>query len=707
MIVTFLQRSYIFYTYWIEISGFFAVEGEWYVVALTESELKKEKNYLEKTSKEISEQIDILGKQIHVKESELTEFKKVLWEDKGSIDKVEMQTGLMSSELEAGFMLMKMEYYKKLLKVEYSPYFGRVDFKEDNEELKPIYIGLTNVEKDLNYFVHDWRSPIASLFYDYGIGPCKYEAPDGDITGYMSLRRQYKIENNKLIRVFDNDLNVVDECLQEVLSESSSSKMKNIVNTIQKEQNEIIRNVSNKHLIVQGIAGSGKTSVALHRIAFLLYKIKNLKSSNVLIFSPNNVFSEYISNVLPELGEDNTGETTFHEFAISYAKEFKKIETFTDFIERFYTGKEANPKLVSFKLSKKMVDVIDNYAKELENSIRITDDIELKIETIEKSYLNKLLKDKYDRLPLFERIDKMAEHLCDKTGVSYGKGKRGFIKQIKERLSIKPNFKKIYEDLYKSNAFISEYKKEESLKLNTKEIKYEDALCFIYLKGLLNGFPYSNLIRQIVVDEAQDYNEMQYIILSKIFKRASFTILGDVNQTINPYIKYDTLEVLTNILNENSKYVELNKTYRSSKEIIEYTNKILGLKYVSAIRKEINIPVKFRDDIKQIENDILTLKEKYKSVAIITKSKQESVMLYERLKEKIEGISLMEDSDKEFNKNLVIVPSYLAKGLEFDAVISYTDKENIYNKNERYLFYVVATRCQHELIVYNPPRAFN
>lgn len=672
-------------------------------MALTEKELKEERNYLRDASKEISSQLDILGKEIHVKEEELTQFKKILWEDKGSIDSVEMQTGLMSSELEASFMLMKMEYYKKLLKIKYSPYFGRVDFKEENEEVKPIYIGLTNVEKDLNYLIYDWRSPVASLFYDYGIGPCMYEAPEGEIKGFMTLRRQYKIENNKLIRVFDNDLNVVDECLQEVLSESSSDKMKNIVNTIQSEQNEIIRNTHNKHLIVQGIAGSGKTSVALHRIAFLLYKIKNLKSANVLIFSPNKVFSEYISDVLPELGEENTGETTFHEFANSYAKEFKSVETFSDFIEKYYTNKEKNPKLVSFKLSNDMIFVIENYVKEIENKIAITNNIETKFDTIDTKYLNYLLKERFNKLPLYSRIEYIAEHLCNKLGISYGKGKRSFIKQIKESLSIKPDFKKLYEELYLSNAFKEKYGEYQHLKLNTKMINYEDALCFIYLKGLLNGFPYSNLIKQIVVDEAQDYNEMQYIILSKIFKKASFTILGDVNQTINPYQKYNSLEVLTNILNENSKYVELTKTYRSSSEIIEYTNKILGLKHVSAIRKSNHVPVKFRDKIDGLIDDINYLKQKYSSVAIITKNKEESIKLYQYLKDKINDISLMEDNSKEFNKNLVIVPSYLSKGLEFDSVISYTNKDNIYTKKEKYLFYVVATRCQHELIVYNAP----
>lgn len=676
-------------------------------MALSEKEISWEENYLRFASEEISSKLDILGKEIHVKDEEITEFKRLLWEEKGSVDSVEMKTSLMASEMEANFMLMKMEYYKKLLKIQYAPYFGRVDFKEENDEVRRVYIGLTNLDKDLNYLIYDWRSPIASLFYDYPVGYASYEAPEGEIKGFMSLRRQYKIEDKKLLRVFDSNLNVVDDCLQEVLSESSSEKMKNIVNTIQAEQNSIIRNTSSKHLIVQGIAGSGKTSVALHRIAFLLYKIKNLKSSNVLIFSPNNVFSEYISDVLPELGEENAMNTTFHDFAKTYIKEFKEVQTFADFIENYYVGKENNPSFVKFKLSNNMIEVINNYVKEIESKIVITKPVETKFDTIDTSYLNYLLKERYNKLPLYLRTESMAEHLCDKLGISYGKGKRNFIKQINEALNIKKDFKELYQELYLSKSFEDKYGKKENIKLNPKQIGYDDALCFIYLKGLLNGFPYSNLIKQIIVDEAQDYNPMQYIILSKIFKKASFTVLGDVNQTINPYQKYDTLEILTDILNENSTYTELTKTYRSSSEIIEYTNKILGLDYVSAIRKPNNVPVVLKHDINELEKDILYLKNKYNSVAIITKSKEESVRLYDMLKDKIKGISLMEDSSKKFNKNLVIVPSYLAKGLEFDSVISYTDKDNIYTKDEKYLFYVVATRCQHELIIYNAPNKFD
>ena len=612
-----------------------------------------------------------------------------------------MQTELMSSQLEANFVLTKMNYYRKLLKLEYSPYFGRIDFKEDNLDTRKVYIGIANVEKDLNYIIYDWRSPIASLFYDYSKGKAKYTAPDGEIKGEILLKRQYKIEGKKLLRVFDNNLNIVDDMLQEVLSSSSSDKMKNIVNTIQQEQNEIIRNISNKNLIVQGIAGSGKTSVALHRIAFLLYKIKNLKSSNVLIFSPNKIFSEYISNVLPELGEENTSETTFSEFASHYIKEFKSVESFSGFIEKYYTNKRDDEDLIRFKLSNKMIKVIENYVQEIDKNIKIIDNIETKFSLIEKEYLNYLLKDRYNKMPIFERMDYIAEHLCNKLGLISKKDKISITKKIKEVLSIKPDYKKLYKDLFISDSFSSSFNKSINLKLNSKVINYDDALCFIYLKGLLNGFPYSNLIKQVVIDEAQDYNEMQYIILTKIFKRASFTLLGDVNQTINPYQKYDSLEVLKNILDGNTKYVELSKTYRSSKEIIEFTNKILNLKHVSAIRKEESVPVIKRDDDKYLKNDINYLKNKYKSLAIITKDMLDAIRLYDLLKDDYKDISLVTNNSSKFNRDLIIIPSYLSKGLEFDSVISYTSKNNLYTKREKYLYYVVLTRCQHELIVYN------
>ena len=233
---------------------------------------------------------------------------------------------------------------------------------------------------------------------------------------------------------------------------------------------------------------------------------------------------------------------------------------------------------------------------------------------------------------------------------------------------------------------------------------YEDSLLFIYLKGLIQGFPYSNLIEEIVIDEAQDYNKLQYLILKRIFKRASFTILGDVNQTINPYYKYDCLNDLKAVLGDDTLYLSLTKTYRSSKEIIEFSNKILNLDYAVSIRKSNDKPVIVRNNL---ENDILYLKDDirylqglYKKTCIITKNNDECEKLYDLLKNDF-LISNMLSSSKLPNPNLVIVPSFLAKGLEFDSVIIYNEKDNSYKESEKYLYYVAVTRSMHELIVYN------
>ena len=270
---------------------------------LSKKELLEEENYLDTTLTVVKKKISELGQQLYDREEKVQEFQKFMWENKHDMDPTEMRTMMSNNDLEIAMMMNKGKYFQKLYRIQNNPYFGSITFDDDIATNK-IYIGITHVEDEENdrYLVHDWRAPICSMFYDYETGPASYKAPEGIISGTITNKRQFKIENAKLKRVFDNNLNIDDELLQEVLATESSDKMKNIVNTIQQEQNAIIRNVEDKSLIVQGIAGSGKTSVALHRIAFLLYKIENLNSKNVLIFSPNQVFSEYISNVLPELG---------------------------------------------------------------------------------------------------------------------------------------------------------------------------------------------------------------------------------------------------------------------------------------------------------------------------------------------------------------------------------------------------------------------
>ena len=677
---------------------------------LSKEEILKEKNYLNATLKVIKRKISFLGQQLYDREEKVQEFQKFIWESKHDMDPTEMRSMMSDNDLEITMMMNKGKYFQKLFRIQNNPYFGSITFKE-NDNTNKIYIGITHVEDEENdrYLVHDWRAPICSMFYDYEVGPASYKAPEGIITGNITNKMKFKIENAKLKRVFDNNINIDDDLLQEVLATESSDKMKNIVNTIQQEQNAIIRNMEDKTLIVQGIAGSGKTSVALHRIAFLLYKIENLNSKNILIFSPNQVFSEYISNVLPELGEDNTMQTTFHDFLKVHLPEFNQVESFTSFVERYYKYKEKNPKLVRYKQSDDIVKYIDEYVKRITNTAKFENDYITHDFEISKEELNELLTDRYSKLLLFDRVKHIAEY-CARKYYNCNKSKQKSIEsKLYQLLNVKKDYKKIYKNFLSSYEFNEGYKgiiteKEVKESVSHKLIKYEDACLFVYLKGLLKGFDYQGAINEVVIDEAQDYSKLQYIIISKIFRRSGFTILGDINQTINPYYKYDSLNNLSEIF-KDSRYLELNKTYRSSPEIIEHTNNILGLKYVSAIRHNNNRPVIFKkekNDLKeQLIEDIANLQRTSKSIAVITKTDEESNYLYELLKEKIEGINILNGNTKEFNKNLVILPSYIAKGLEFDATIIYTKIDNIYTEDEKYLYYVACTRSQHQLIIYN------
>jgi len=677
---------------------------------LSERELNQEKIYLGVTIDVIREKISKLGQELYEREDKVQEFQKFIWDSKSDMDPTEMKNMILANDTEVMLMQNKGKYLQKLYRIQDNPYFGSLTFKSKEEQNK-IYIGITHVEDEENdvYLVNDWRSPICSMFYDYEVGPAEYKAPGGIVEGEILGKRQFNIKNGEIVRVFDNNLNIDDELLQEVLATESSDKMKNIVNTIQQEQNAIIRNVDDKNLIVQGIAGSGKTSVALHRIAFLLYKIENLTSNNVLIFSPNQIFSEYISNVLPELGEENTMQTTFHDFLTTYTNEFKGVESFTTFIERYYKYSEKNEELVRYKQSDIVINDLDNYVKDIINNIHFTEGIENKDYSITKHELDYLLKDRYNKMLLFERLELIAQKLSDNYYNGNKSKARSIKSQLSKLLSMNLDFKEIYVNFFYSKFFKESYQgtiTEEEINevIKNKIIKYEDACLFVYLKSLLKGFDYRGMIKQVVIDEAQDYSKLQYIIIKNIFKKANFTILGDTNQTINPYYKYNSLEILKEVFPEGTNYLELRKTYRSSPEIIAHTNKILGLNHVSAIRRSINKPVLFRneDNLKEnLINDITELKKESKSIAIITKTDEESEYIYRLLKDEIEDLSLLNSNSVGFNKEMVVIPSYVAKGLEFDSTIIYTDKLNTYREKEKYLYYVACTRSQHQLIIYN------
>ena len=659
-------------------------------------EFERERNYLNKTVSLIRKKISKLGQELFDDDSKVLEFKKLIWDTHTEMDPNEMRSMMAESDLQVSIMQSKGNYLQRLFRIQNKPYFGSIRFKEEgSEEEDNIYIGITHVEDKLDYYVHDWRSPICSMFYDYETGPASYKAPSGIIKGNIIKKRQYIIEDAELKHIFDNDLNISDSLLQEVLAEESSDKMKNIVNTIQEEQNKVIRNTEDKNLIVEGIAGSGKTSVALHRIAFLLYRIPNLTSSNVVVFTPNKVFSEYISNVLPELGEDNTYDMTFYDLLCQNINEYKDIENFTDFISRYYKGNVDNYDMVKYKQSDEIIKDIDSYINNLLSTIKFNNKLEydnfIEIDTEE---LNNMLNYKYNRFPLFESIKEMSKRIASNNYEGSTKNASSIEKKLKELLNIKLDLKDIFNNFYQSEY--SKYKD----KVNDKYLYYEDACIFLYIKSLLVGFNTNHVIKEIVIDEAQDYNKLQYLIIKKTFKTSNYTILGDTNQTINPYYKYDSLEELTSIF-DSSKYITLTKTYRSTGKIIDYTNKILGLNHVTAIRNDKASDIIFRNNI--TKNDFLTdinnLKTISKSIAIITKNDKEAEKVYNMLKDDLDIMLI--DGFGHIKRDLVVVPSYVAKGLEFDSVIIYTDEDNKYQEKDKYLFYVACTRAQHNLIIYN------
>ena len=676
-------------------------------MAISEIEFKKEEKILKKTEELLEDTLRSFSEDVKTSEEDLIEFKKLMWQDSNSFDEGEVQQVRQATGSEEDKLFQKQKYFKRLRSIEKKPYFASIVFKDDDGSIYNIYMSLTYLkDNNENNILYDWRSPICSLFYDYEIGPCSYKAPGGTYSGVLKRKRQYKIENKKLLGVFDNSLNINDEVLQEVLATESSEKMKNVVNTIQQEQNKVIRNLEDNNIIVQGIAGSGKTTVALHRIAFLLYRIENLNSRNILIFSPNNIFTEYISDVLPSLGEANTLQTTFADYLESFLTEYKGVESFTDFVSRYYSYTETFPELVEYKQSDRIVKDLDAFLENYVDNCHFNSSFkEGEKNFIRKEDINSMLHDKYNRLPLFERVEEIAEKLCSN---NY-KGKLGKIKTYQKLLYENSNFEKDYKKIVKE-FFLSDFcqiklsEKQINQFINVDIIHYEDALLFAYIKGNLEGFLYESTIKQVIIDEAQDYNRLQYIIINKIFQKADFTILGDINQNINPYYHYNSLEDLKELFKGETKYLELLKTYRSSPEIIDYTNKILNLKHVNAIRKENNKPVVIRKGVLDIKNrlveDIRKLQKEYKSTAIITKDIKEAEKIYELIKDEID-ISLVDANTKGFHKELIIIPAYVSKGLEFDSVIIYNDRNNTYKTNERNLLYVACTRCQHELYIYN------
>lgn len=603
---------------------------------------------------------------------------------------------------------------KRFKKMQDSPFFGRVDFRYDgDEEAETFYIGIGNLSESAGSLplVYDWRAPVSGLFYDYDKGPASYEAPSGIFEGEVTSKWQYKIRNGKMLYEFESDVKIDDEILGAELGSNGEVQLKNIVRTIQKEQNEIIRNTKDKIMVIQGAAGSGKTSVALHRIAYLLYHDReNLKSSNVLILSPNGVFADYISHILPELGEENIREMSFDLFAYRELKEIVgDCEDRYDQIERTV----LNPKIQEIcreKQSPEFVSKLDGFVLRLEDELMNFRDVEYRGCTLSEKEIIDLFYFKFLDVPLLSRMHSVAEYFIDQVETL-----RDRDLSDEEREEVMECFRSMYETrdcyvLYSRFLEKEGYRPLPHCQIEKRRLRYEDVYPVLYLKYTLYQCRNHHGIKHVVVDEMQDYSWIQYLLIHKMFP-CRMTILGDKAQTMEDETQ-DVLKFLPKIFGKDIRKIVMNRSYRNTMEVAQYANHLTGIEDMELFERH-GEPVDERtfssteEALETVLEKWLNRREEFETEALIflTEREAEHAFLYieKRLKEiapEAENqLCYMNRDSQSFKKGLTVTTFYLAKGLEFDQVfgIFEEDRESGLQCQAKY---ITATRALHELHMY-------
>ncbi|HYF84613.1 MAG TPA: UvrD-helicase domain-containing protein [Clostridia bacterium] len=723
-----------------------------------------EQSHLNEVCGLLEAEIDKKDNEVNSYKSEIISIRKNMWENarhgfgsnetEAMIEATQYIASIKNEENSYRFTKVLLDKYRRLL---CTPYFARIDFMEDgNKSIDSIYIGLYSfINTDtMEVVIHDWRAPISSVFYEYENGKAEYKTHEGSVHGDVSLNRQFKIKNSKLLSMFDSSVKIDDEILQEILSGNASEKMKSIVTTIQKEQNKVIRFDEGSVLIVQGAAGSGKTSIALHRIAYLLYKDRNLTSSNIVIFSPSHIFNDYISNVLPELGESNVIQTTFEEYITKLIKRGFRTESLNDHMEYLLSHKnsrfdEIRRKGYMYKNSREFLDAVRQFAGELSDNAEYLCNIYYDGKTaIKGSELRKVYNACSKGIPVNKRLAAVRERAF------YLLAKVQEIKKIELkrkadnsnstareaaallRLELRREFSGVrdkvfrmtkvdlydaYRNFFESDFYFESGKafglKEDELKdirrysidnFNSRVMNYEDSAVLAYLKCIIDDMPDTTDIKHVVVDEAQDYSPLQYEILKRLFPGSSFTILGDMNQLMIPYRKSVSFDAIADVFGRaDSAVLRLSKSYRSTREITEFTKAMLPsdkeieglnragkLPEVVGLSEACEVKERLTADIKELLGCGMD------SIAILCKTSEECSQIYKLLKGVIE-ISMVAKDDDMYKKGVNILPSYLCKGLEFDAVLVYGANEGNYNaEGDRKLLYTLCTRALHRLIIY-------
>ncbi len=584
-----------------------------------------------------------------------------------------------------------------------SPYFARIDFTPNGKrKTQQIYIGIGNVLNGEKLFVADWRAPVSSIYYDYNVGEASFKIGDEEYRGNIELKRQYKIENSSLISYFDTDLTINDEILQEILSKNVSTKMKQIVSSIQKEQNTLVRNGNLENVLVQGVAGSGKTSIALHRAAYLLYRYKKqIKSSDICIISPNNIFSSYISEVLPQLGEDNLVETTFAQIARAELKKpVQPRENMLDMIATNPTQKMLNE--ISYKSSYEYLDdllrflkgaFIETYSPKTLSFV-VSENMEGERETISfpAEQTKELFFKTFKGYDFYERINKIAWQYA-----MYFTERRHYNKE--QNRGLKERFKKI---LYKFlpirdiERVFEIFMAREGFEIpKGKSVAYMDKGAYLVIKHFLYGFEHDFSAKYLIIDEMQDFTPVDIYAFKKLW-HCPMIVLGDVNQCIEKNVTDEYLHLTADFL--GCKLIELKKTYRSTKQIALFANRLVGLNDIEFVNRNGDEPyvIETNDQCKEIANIIKDECREYDHIAIICKCNKEARELYKELKSTIDCKLLQEPEDYEHR--ILIATCATAKGIEFDAVIvPNATRENYHNTIDKNIIYVSATRALHKL----------
>ena len=622
----------------------------------------------------------------------------------------------------------KILLLEKMIK---SPYFARIDFKfDDEDEFEKIYIGRSSLRKNSyqEMYVYDWRSPIASIFYRFMTGEAFYDAPCGRVTGELNLKRQYEIKNGTLEYFFDSDVQIVDEFLRQLLSQNTTAKMKAIVETIQHEQDVVIRDMENDLLMVQGVAGSGKTSIALHRAAYLMYQglQTKLSANNIMIISPNSIFEQYISNVLPELGEDNVISSVFEDI-LSALLIGRKIQSRNDFLENLIVNskyKEISRNSIEFKTSSFFREILDQFLIDIPRQWIEFEDVYYEGKCVVSG---QILKDKIlgrPETPLGIKLEQLEDYILEQIfGTGKGRGHKEEKNLIKQEIQkfIKIDIVELYKILFSNEAYfysllqnsnpsqniknIWKYTKEN---LEADSLYYDDAIAIAYLYLKIYGTNKYKNIKQVVIDEAQDYYPLQYEIFNLLFSNAKFTILGDMKQTLAKKEDISFYEQIQKILNKKkSSLIMLDKSFRCTNEILNFSLKFIEKSsQIKSFNRNGDSPKVYIADnseifIDEIVKEINLCQEKgFQSICLICKTEKNSIYLFNKIKHKLD-IQLIKNGSVSDLQGVFILPVYMSKGLEFDTVlICDADSQNYHDEDDKNLLYVACTRALHKLSLF-------